>query len=85
MVLVVKEDEIYEYILYYLNRNLVSHELKYSHVEKLAMVVVHAVQILHHYILLCKTTIVAYINPFEYILTEHIIGGKYNKWIVIFQ
>jgi hypothetical protein len=25
------------------------------------------------------------VNPFKYILTKHIIGGKYNKWIVILQ
>jgi hypothetical protein len=29
--------------------------------------------------------VVADVNPFEYILTRHIIGGKYNKWIVILQ
>jgi hypothetical protein len=64
---------------------LVSPELNYSHVEKLALVIVHAVQRLHHYILLCKTTVVANVNPFQYILTRCIIGGKYNKWIVILQ
>jgi hypothetical protein len=25
------------------------------------------------------------VNPFQYVLTRHIIGGKYNKWIVILQ
>ena len=25
------------------------------------------------------------VNMFQYILTRHIIGGKYNKWIVILQ
>jgi hypothetical protein len=23
------------------------------------------------------------VNPFQYVLTRHIVGGKYNKWIVI--
>jgi hypothetical protein len=23
------------------------------------------------------------VNPFQYVLTRRIIGGKYNKWIVI--
>jgi hypothetical protein len=40
---------------------------------------------LHHYILLCKTTVVADVNPFQYVLTRRIIGGKYNKWIIILQ
>ena len=85
MVLVQEDNELHEHIVYYLSRNLVGLELKYSHVEKLGLVVVHAVQILRHYILLCKTTVVAAINPFQYILTRHIIWGKYNKWIVILQ
>ena len=44
MVLVKEDDELCEHVIYYLIRNLVDPELKYSHVEKLALVVVHAVQ-----------------------------------------
>jgi hypothetical protein len=85
MVLVREDDELREHVIYYLSRNLVSSQLNYSHIEKLALTIVHAVQPLRHYILLCKTTVVADVNPFQYILTRHIIGGKYNKWIVILQ
>ena len=34
---------------------------------------------------LCNTIIVADVNPFQYVLTRCIIGGKYNKWIVIIE
>jgi hypothetical protein len=44
MVLAQEDDEIHEHIVYYISRNLFSPELKYSHVEKLSLVVVHAVQ-----------------------------------------
>lgn len=54
MVLVQEDDELHEHIVYYLSRNLVGPELKYSHVEKLALVAIHAVQRLRNYILLCK-------------------------------
>jgi hypothetical protein len=50
----------------------------------LALDVVHVVKRLQHYILLWKTTVVIDINPFQYVLRRRIIGGKYNKWIVIF-
>jgi len=85
MALVQEDDEFREHVIYYLSRNLVGSELNYSHVEKLALVVIHAVQHLHNYIFLCKTIVVADVNPFQYILTRRIIGGKYNKWIVILQ
>jgi hypothetical protein len=85
MVLVQEDDELHEHVIYYLSQNLVDPELKYSHVEKLDLVVIHAVQRLRHYILIFKTTVVADVNPFQYILTRRIIGGKYNKWIFILQ
>ena len=85
MVLVQEDDELHEHIIYYLSQNLVSPELNYSHVEKLALATIHTVQCLQYYILLCKTIVVVDVNPFQYILTRRIIGGKYNKWIVILQ
>ena len=60
-------------------------ELHYTHVDKLSLAIVHAVQRLRNYILLCQTLVVAQINPFQFILTRRMIGGKYNKWIVILQ
>jgi hypothetical protein len=50
MVFVQEDDDLHEHVIYYLSRNLVDLKLKYSHVDKLALDVVHAVQILQHYI-----------------------------------
>jgi hypothetical protein len=85
MVIVQEDDELHEHFIYYISRNLVGPKLNYSHVEKLALVVVHAVQRLHHYILLCKNTVVVDVNPFQYVLIRCIIGGKYDKCIVMLQ
>ena len=60
-------------------------KIRYSHVEKLALATVHAVQRLRHYILLHQTLVVSHVNPFQFILTRRMIGGKYNKWIIISQ
>ena len=49
------------------------------------MATIHVIQRLRHYILLRRTLVVAHINPFQFVLTRRMIGGKYNKWIVIFQ
>ena len=82
MVLVQEDEEIQEHFMYYLSRNLVDAEIHYSHVEKLALATVHEVQRLRHYILLRQTLVIAHVN---FILTRRMIGGKYNKWIVILQ
>ena len=70
-------------MIYYLNRNL--NEIKYSHVEKLALAAVQAVQRFHHYILLQKTIVISDCNPTMYILTKQLLRGKYSKWIVNLQ
>jgi hypothetical protein len=85
MLLVQEDYELHEHVIYYLSRNLVSPKLKYSHVENVSLVVVHAIQRLQHYIFICKTTLVSDVNPFQHVLTRRIIGGKYNKWIFIRQ
>src|SRR5882757_6370804 len=85
MVLVQEDEELQENVIYYLSQNLIDAEIHYSHVEKLALATVHAVQRLRHYTLLRQTLVVSHVNPFQFVLTRRMIGGKYNKWIVILQ
>ena len=69
MVLVQETDDDQEHVVYYLSKSLSSPKIRYSHVEKLALVAVIVVQRIHHYILLRKTTIIANANPMYYVLT----------------
>ena len=55
MVLVQEDEKLQEHVIYYLSQNLIDMEIRYSHVEKLALATVHAVQRLRHYILLRQT------------------------------
>ena len=52
MVLVQEGEELQEHVIYYLSWNLINVEIRYSHVEKLALATVHVVQRLRLYILL---------------------------------
>ena len=85
VVLVQEDDKLVEHVVYYLSRALVGPELRYSHVEKLALAAVYAVQRLRHYILLRTTMVVENVNLFQYVLSRWIIGGEFNKWLVILQ
>ena len=69
MVLVQEDEELQEHVIYYLSRNLIDVEIRYSHVEKLALATVHVVQHLRHYIFLRQTSVVAHVNPFQFVLT----------------
>ena len=52
MVLVQEDEDLQDHVIYYLSQNLVDVELRYTHVEKLSLASIHAVQHLRHYILL---------------------------------
>ena len=62
MVLVQEDEELQEHVIYYLSRNLIDAEILYSHVEKLSLATIHAVQILRHYILLRQTLVISHFN-----------------------
>jgi hypothetical protein len=85
MVLIQEDDAHDKHVIYYLSRSLMPTEIKYQHVEKLALVFVQAIQRFEHYILSCKTTVIYHCNPMQHILTHQLLGGKYSKWIVILQ
>ena len=72
-----------EHVIYYASKNLIDSETRYSHVEKLALAMVIAVQKFQHYILLHTTRVLADQNPMYYILTRQVLRGKYSRWIVI--
>ena len=69
VVLVQEDDSLQEHVVYYLSHSLAGPELRYSHVEKLALAVVCAIQRLHHYILLWTAMVVADVNPFQYVFS----------------
>jgi len=85
MVLVQEDVSNNKHVVYYLSNDLSPTEIKYSHVEKLALVVVQVVQRFRLCILLHKTTIIYDCNPMQDILTRQVMGGEYSKSIVILQ
>ena len=70
MVLVQEDESKTEHVIYCLSQNLHPTKIKYTHVEKLALESVQAVQRFRHYILLRKTTVIFDCNPMMYILTK---------------
>jgi hypothetical protein len=85
MVLVQEDDFLSKYVIYYLSRGLVGPEINYSHIKKLTLVAVHAVQWFRHYVLFRKTTVIVILNLFQYVLTRWVIDGKISRWIVVLQ
>jgi hypothetical protein len=85
MVLVQEDDLLKEHVIYYLSQGVVGPERNYSHVENLALSTMHAIQRSCHYIMLHNTIVNIIVNPFQYVLTQWVIGGKISTCILIFQ
>jgi hypothetical protein len=85
MVLVQEDPNGEEHVIYYLSKSLFGPELRYSHVEKLALAAIITVHRFHHYILLRTTTVIADSNLMYHVLTCQVLRGKYSKWIAILQ
>ena len=68
-----------------MSQGLIGPELNYSHIEKLVLAAVHAVQWFCHYVMFRKTTVIVVVNEFQYMLTRRVIGRKISRWIVILQ
>ena len=69
VVLFQEDDKLQEHVVYYLSHALAGLELRYSHIEKLALAAVYAIQRLCHYILLRTMMVVVDVNPFQYVLS----------------
>ena len=85
VVLIQIDEHNEEHVIYYASKSLIDSETQYSHVEKLSLAKVIAVQNFRHYIFLRTTTIYMDSNPMYYIMTCQVLGGKYSCWIVILQ
>jgi hypothetical protein len=85
MVLVQKDKNLQEHVIYSIRKDLVDGEISYVHVKKLALATIRATQQLQHYIILWKMIVIANMNPFQYVINHWMIGGKFSKWIVILQ
>ena len=70
MLLVQEDESTNKHVIYYLSQNLNPTQIKYSHVEKLALAAVEVVQRFRHYILLWKTKVVSNCNLLMYILKK---------------
>jgi hypothetical protein len=75
MVLVQEDDDDVEHVIYYLIKSLSGCEIRYSHVEKLALATIIAIQRYHHYIMLCTTTIIADSNPMYHIFVDIMVAS----------
>ena len=63
MVISQEDPNGHEHVIYYASKNLIDFETRYSHVEKLELAMVIALQKFRNYIFLCTTTILSYKNP----------------------
>lgn len=68
--------------LYYLSRTLLSVELKYSHIEKMYLLLIFSVQKLQHYMLAYVVHLIAGADPSRYYVTTS-FSSHLAKWVLL--
>eukprot|EP00253_Pinus_taeda_P021591 PITA_21591 len=73
------------YAIYYMSKNLTPTELNYTVIEKEFLVVVHAINKFRHYITSYETFIHTDHSTIRYLMNKPIINGRVTRWLLLLQ
>ena len=72
-----------ENAIYYINKNMLRYEEKYSPLEKTCVALVQATYKLRHYMLAFKVLLIARMGPLKYLVEKLMQDGKTTKWVLL--
>jgi len=70
--------------IYYISKNILAYEEKYTALEKTCVALVWATQKLRHYMLAFKVLLIARMNPLKYLMEKLVQDEKKTKWVLLF-
>jgi len=65
-----KDHDNKEMEIYYLIKNLIDYEIRYTPMENIIFGIVFAIEKLRHYLLYCSTYVVSLVNPLKYLVAK---------------
>ena len=72
-----------ENVIYYISKNMLPYEKKYSPLEKTCVSLVWATCKLKHYMLAFKVLLIAIMDPLKYLMEKLVQDGKTAKWVLL--
>ena len=72
-----------ENAIYYINKNMLPYEEKYSPLEKTCVALVQATYKLRHYMLAFKVLLIARMGPLKYLMEKPMQDGKTATWVLL--
>ena len=72
-----------ENAIYYINKNMLRYEEKYSPLEKTCVALVQATYKLRHYMLAFKVLLIARMGPLKYLMEKPMQDGKTATWVLL--
>ena len=77
------EESRKENAIYYISKNMMAYEEKYSALEKICVALVWATQKLRHYMLAFKVLLIARMDPLKYLMEKLVQDRKTSKWVLL--
>ena len=72
-----------ENAIYYISKNMLPYEEKYSPLEKTRVALVQATYKLRHYMLAFKVLLIARMGPLKYLMEKPMQDGKTATWVLL--
>ena len=72
-----------ENAIYYISKNMLPYEEKYSPLEKTCVALVQATYKLKHYMPAFKVLLIARMGPLKYLVEKLMQDGKTTKWVLL--
>ena len=72
-----------ENAIYYISKNMLAYEEKYSPLEKTCVALLWATRKLKHYMLAFKILLIVRMDPLKYLMEKPVQDGKTAKWVLL--
>ena len=83
VMLVKKEEDGKERVVYFISRTLKEYETRYTPIEKLCQCIVFAIERLRYYMINSITHVLTQAYPLRYLMSKSCLNGRSAKWIML--
>ena len=84
-ILVRKDEEGIEKVIYFISKKLVDYETRYIRIEKMCYPIIFVTKKLRHYKLGSTTHMVTKMDPLRYLLSKPYLFGRATKWVILLK
>jgi len=83
--LVKKEEDGKERLVYFISRTLKDYKTRYTPIEKLCQCIMFSTKRLRHYMINSIIHVLTQVDPLRYLMSKPCLNGRSTKWVMLLQ